>query len=138
MFKLKAVLAVCTLSVGLVGCQSAPGGASSPAAPAAGAAATPTPKPAPAALEKSTYTVERGLVADELKLSGRVAATLDQDLFFVQDGFLKTLYVKRTDVVTKGQLLAELDLGTLPNELRQAEVALSSAELTVKNRVEQQ
>lgn len=138
MFKLKAVLAICVVLVGATACQSSPAGSAASGAPAAGAAATPTPKPAAPALEKPTYTVQRGAVADELKLSGRVAATLDQDLFFLQDGFLKTLYVKRTDVVTKGQLLAELDLGTLPNELSQAEVALSSAELNVQTSAQKQ
>lgn len=127
MFKPKVVLALSVVSLALAACSSGAGSG----APAAATLATPTPRPAPAALEKPTYTVQRGVVADELKLSGRVAATLDEDVFFTQDGFIKTIFVKRTDVVTKGALLAELDLGTLPNELRQAEVALETAQLSL-------
>jgi HlyD family secretion protein len=90
---------------------------------------TPTPRPVQAQLEKPTYTVQRGTVVDEIKVSGFVAAVKQQELSFTQNGFLKVLYVDRTDVVTEGQLLAELDLGDLPNQLRQAEVALEQAQL---------
>ncbi len=127
MFKPKVVLALSAIGLALAACSSG----AAPGSPAAGGAPTPTARPAPPALEKPTYTVQRGLVADQLKLSGRVAATLDEDVFFTQDGFVKTIFVKRTDVVTKGTLLAELDLGTLPNELRQAEVSLETAQLAL-------
>jgi HlyD family secretion protein len=133
MFKPKVVLALSVVALALAACSSG----ASPGAPSAANAPTPTPRPAPAALEKPTYTVQRGLVADQLKLSGRVSATLDEDVFFTQDGFVKTIFVKRTDVVTKGALLAELDLGTLPNELRQAEVALETAQLSLDRAAEQ-
>src|SRR5687767_12239167 len=67
-------------------------------------APTATPAVAPA-----VYTVQRGEVADILTLEGRVAPTIDQDIFFAQDGNIKALYVKRDDSVKSGQLLAELD-----------------------------
>lgn len=105
----------------LSGC-AAPGGSAEQTAP------TPTPRPLQASLEKPTYTVQRGLVVDQLKLSGFVAALKQEELNFTQNGFLKVLYVERTSVVTEGQLLAELDLGELPNQLRQAEVQLEQAE----------
>src|SRR5689334_21244389 len=104
----------------LAGCASAPTAQTAP---------TPTPKPVAAALDKPTYTVQRGTVADQLQLSGRVGAVQQQDLSFTQDGHLKTLYVTRTSVITAGQLLAELDLGELPNQLRQAQVGLEQAQL---------
>ena len=135
MLRLKAALAICFVTLFCAACSSSVVTTTRPGA--AAVAPTPTPRPAQPALEKQTYTVQQGVVADELKLSGRVAATLDQDMFFTQDGFLKTVYVKRTDVVTKGQLLAELDLGTLPNELSQAQVAFDSAQLVI-NRSEEQ
>src|SRR5215211_3606872 len=104
----------------LVGCASAPTTQTAP---------TPSPKPVAAALDKPTYPVQRGTVVDQLQLSGRVGAVKQQDLSFTQDGHLKTLYVDRTSVITQGQLLAELDLGDLPNQLRQAQVALQQAQL---------
>src|SRR5262245_27772302 len=96
------------------------------------AAPTPTPKPVAPALDKPTYTVQRGTIVDELKLSGHTAAIKQQDLSFTQDGHLKTLYVDRTSVITQGQLLAELDLGELPNQLRQAQVAYDQAQLSLE------
>ena len=114
-----AVVAV-TL-VALTACSSAP--------TAQSGEPTPTPRPVQLQLEKPTYTVQRGTVVDEVKVTGFVAAIKQQELSFTQNGFLKVLYVDRTDVVTEGQLLAELDLGDLPNQLRQAEVALEQAQL---------
>ncbi len=102
------------------------------AAPAARVDPTPTPKPVQPALEKPTYTVQRGLVVDELKLSGHIAPVKEQDLSFTQDGHLKTLYVDRTSTITQGQLLAELDLGDLPNQLRQAQVAYEQANIALE------
>lgn len=106
------------LLLALAGC----GGAQQAAAP------TPTPKPAPPELEKPTYTVERGTVVDELKINGLVSPIKQQDLFFTQNGFVKTLYVDRTSVVTAGQLLAELDLGDLPNQQQQAQLEYDQAQ----------
>src|SRR3954469_17841837 len=107
----------------LVGCASAPTTQTAP---------TPSPKPVAAALDKPTYPVQRGTVVDQLQLSGRVAAVQQQDLSFTQDGHLKTLFVTRTSVITAGQLLAELDLGELPNQLRQAQVGLEQAQLAIE------
>ena len=107
----------------LVGCASAPTTQTVP---------TPSPKPVAAALDKPTYPVQRGTVVDQLQLSGRVGAVQQQDLSFTQDGHLKTLYVTRTSVITAGELLAELDLGELPNQLRQAQVGLEQAQLAIE------
>jgi HlyD family secretion protein len=117
-------IAAVTLSAALVllaACSATP--------QAQSGAPTPTPRPVQLQLEKPTYTVQRGTVVDEVKVSGFVAAVKQQELSFTQSGFLKVLYVDRTDVVTEGQLLAELDLGDLPNQLRQAEVSLEQATL---------
>ncbi len=112
-----AALCLCILTL-LAGCA---------ATPAAQPLPTPTARPAAPALEKPTYTVELGTVVDELILSGHVAAVKQQDLSFTQNGHLKVLYVDRTSVITAGQLLAELDLGDLPNQLRQAQVSYEQA-----------
>ena len=122
------MLSLCSLAL-VSGCAATPGSQPAP---------TPTPKPAPPALEKPTYPVQQGTVVDELKLSGHVAAVQQQDLTFTQDGYLKTLYVDRTSVITNGQLLAELDLGELPNQLRQAQVAYEQAKLVLDQAKAQQ
>lgn len=84
--------------------------------------ATPTPRPPAPALEKQTYTVAVGEVVDQIKVSGTVAALKQQELAFEQSGFVKVINVQRNDVITAGTVIAELDLGDLPNQLRQAEV----------------
>lgn len=115
----RSILLLASLAF-LIGCASTPTAQTAP---------TPSPKPVAAALDKPTYPVQRGIVVDQLQLSGRVGAVQQQDLSFTQDGHLKTLYVTRTSVITAGQLLAELDLGELPNQLRQAQVGLEQAQL---------
>jgi HlyD family secretion protein len=106
----------------LVGCS---------AQPAAQALPTPTARPAPPSLEKPTYTVQVGEVIDKIEVSGFVSAKRQQELSFTQNGFLKTVYVERNSDVKKGDILAELDLGELPNQLRQAEVSFDQAKLAV-------
>ncbi|GAB4112929.1 MAG: efflux RND transporter periplasmic adaptor subunit [Roseiflexaceae bacterium] len=101
------------------------------AQPTAQTLPTPTPRPAPPSLEKPTYTVQRGEVVDKLEVSGFVSAKRQQELSFTQNGFLKVVYVERNSVVKKGDLLAELDLGELPNQLRQAEVSYDQAKLAL-------
>src|SRR5215208_1590378 len=84
-----------------------------------------TPTPAPAG---TTYRVQRGEVADLIALTGRVAAAVDQDAFFQQNGFVKAVHVKRDDRVSSGQLLAELDPGDLLDKLSQAQADRDSAQ----------
>jgi len=73
-----------------------------------------------------TYQVQRGEIVDLLELRGRVAAAVDQDVFFTEQGYIKQLLVKRNDVVASGQLLAELDLGELPDQLTRAQADLAT------------
>lgn len=101
------------------------------AQPSAQTLPTPTARPAPPSLEKPTYTVQTGEVIDKIEVSGFVSATRQQELSFTQNGFLKVVYFDRNAVVKKGDLLAELDQGELPNQLRQAEVALEQATIAL-------
>lgn len=102
------------------------------AQPAAQNLPTPTPRPAPPSLEKPTYTVQRGEVIDKIEVSGFVSAKRQQELSFTQNGFLKVVYVERNSDVKQGDVLAELDQGELPNQLRQAEVAFEQATLALE------
>src|SRR6185295_1286583 len=62
------------------------------------------------------------------QLTGRVAAAIDQDAFFQQNGFVKAVHVKRDDRVSSGQLLIELDPGDLLDKLSQAQADRDSAQ----------
>ena len=92
---------------------------------------TPTPLPTPVAVEKPTYTVQRGTVVKTLEFTGRVSPVTEQELFFKTNGYVRAVYVKRDDTVQAGDLLAELEIGDLENQLAQTQVALQTAETTL-------
>lgn len=90
---------------------------------------TVTAVPPPPATNKSVYFVRRGDIVEEMQLSGRVAAVRQQDLSFDQAGDVAKIYVKATDPITKGQLLAELDHGDLLKQLTLAQLTLDQRKL---------
>jgi HlyD family secretion protein len=125
--KLRAILLalLSTLVVVMSGCSTiTSSGQSEP---------TPTPIPPPPVPEKPTYTVRRGEVVDSLSFTGRVAPTIERELFFRQDGRVKVVYVERNDMVEEGQLLAELENDDLLRQLQQAQIELETAELNLRN-----
>jgi len=99
---------------------------------------TPTPLPAQPAVEKPTYKVARGDIVEELQLSGRVSAVKQDDLYFAQAGNVGTIYVRSTEAITKGRLLAELDQGDRLTQLKQAELALDQVKLSLQHGQEHQ
>src|SRR5919199_4618652 len=96
------------------------------------AAPTPTPLPPQPAVASPTYAVQRGNIVEELQLSGRVAATREDDLSFGQPGNVAKIYVRETEPITKGRLLAELDQGDRLNQLQQAQIAFEQAKLALQ------
>ena len=86
-----------------------------------GVQATPTAIPLPVIAEKPTYQVQRGELVSELIFTGRIAPIEKQELAFAADGRVANIYVRGGDVVTKDQLLAELELGKDEYALRRAQ-----------------
>lgn len=89
--------------------------------------AEPTPIPTPIVAQKPMYTVARGDVVRRLQVTGRVVPVTEQELFFRSSGRVKAIYVKRNDTVTKGQVLADLEMPDLERQLESAELALDRA-----------
>ena len=91
----------------------------------------PTPTPIPTAIVpvKPTYTVQRGEVVNSLEFSGRISPVLEEDLFFRVSGRVRSVTVKRNDMVTKGQVLAELEIDNLERELESAQLDLERAQV---------
>jgi multidrug efflux pump subunit AcrA (membrane-fusion protein) len=91
----------------------------------------PTPTPIPTAVVpiKPTYTVQRGELVSQLEFSGRVSPAVEEDLFFRADGRVRTVLAKRNEMVTKGQILAELEIDGLERELESAQIELERAQV---------
>lgn len=91
----------------------------------------PTATPQPTVEPRATYTVQRGEIIDELVLNGRISP-MQLPLSFAQDGIVQRLLVSQGQRVEAGQLLAELDLGDLESQLRQARVTYTQDQVTLE------
>ncbi len=72
-------------------------------------------------IERTTYVVERGVLAERIDFSGEVGLSVQEDLFFSTPGRVRTVYVQNGDSVKEGDLIAELDTRDLNFELQQAQ-----------------
>ena len=105
-------------------------------APSVTSEITPTPYPTPI---KQTFTVQRGDITVEVKLSGRVSPLALHTVFFQMNGQVREVYANVNDVVKEGQLLGELteaqELRLKADEtqrtIRRAQIALEVAQLTL-------
>lgn len=82
-------------------------------------------------------TVQRGGFIRTLLLSGQVAPQLQLEMAFRENGVLRTIYVEPGMQVSSGTLLAELDLGTLNDQLHQAKVVVVQDAVTIKRAAEE-
>ena len=103
----------------------------------AGSEVTPTPYPTPI---KETFTVQRGDITINAKLSGRVSPLALHTVYFEMNGQVSEVFVSVNDVVTEGQLLGELaearEIKTKAEEsqrvIRRAQIDLEVARLTLE------
>jgi multidrug efflux pump subunit AcrA (membrane-fusion protein) len=93
---------------------------------------TPTPIPTAVVPVKPTYKVQRGELVSQLEFSGRVSPEVEEDLFFRADGRVRTVLAKRNDMVTEGQILAELEIDGLERELESAQLELERAQVRLE------
>jgi len=99
--------------------------------------ATPTPFPTPV---RPTFTVQRGDITVEAKLSGRVMPLALETVYFQITGQVREVYANVNDVVKEGQLLGELaeaqELRAQAEEtrrtIRRAQIDLEIAHLTLE------
>ncbi len=123
-----AVLASLFLAVSLARCSTS----------GQGAQPTVTPIPQQRSIERPTYTVQRGDIVEQLRLSGRVAAVRQEDLGFTKAGRVLRVHVRAGDKVRKGQLLAELEQREELDALAKAQVALEQAQIVLRRGEESQ
>lgn len=82
----------------------------------------PTPAPlAPLVANFEEYTVQRGDIVVSMEFPGTVTLRRQTELFFAQDGRVKTIVVQSGDFVRVGAILAELDIDDLQIQLTEAE-----------------
>ncbi|MEM7134250.1 MAG: HlyD family efflux transporter periplasmic adaptor subunit [Chloroflexota bacterium] len=113
-------IALClSLIATLSGCERLPGET----------LATPTPIPTVTAPLKAVHSVERGDLIESVTLLGIVDSQRRVNLSFRISGRLNGFHAHPGDLVESGQLLAELDVGFLPNELAKAQKQLEMAKL---------
>ena len=102
-----------------------------------GSEVTPTPYPTPV---KATFTVQRGDIIIDAKLTGRVSPLALQTVYFQINGQVSEVLANVNDVVTEGQLLGELaearEIKAKAEEtqrtIRRAQIKLETAQLTLE------
>ena len=77
---------------------------------------------------KPTYTVKVGEIMRERTFSGRVAPVVEEALFFRVSGRVRSVYVRRNDFVTAGQVIADLEIDDLERELTSTQLNLERAQ----------
>lgn len=77
-----------------------------------------------------TVTVERGELTETVTATGTVESVTQVDVGTQVTGIIDKLYADYNTVVTKGQLIAEIEKTMLESDLRSAEANVESARLT--------
>jgi len=97
---------------------------------AAGSKPTPTPLPTPV---RTTYTVQRGDILIQAKLAGDVEPVAVAGVTFAMEGHVDHVYVQPNEMVTKGQLLADLtELADLEKRAKEIRRAVEKAEIQLE------
>lgn len=84
-------------------------------------------------VEYTTAKVERKNLAQTVSVSGEIASPNNIDLAFQTTGRLENVFVDVGDKISKDQLVAQIELETLPQELAQAEADLKAQKELLEN-----
>ena len=98
---------------------------------ASGAPLLPEP---PMASRKLTYPAERTDIAERIDGSAVVTPVRETSLYFVQGGRLKKLNVEPQEEVGKGDILAQLEVGSLEHQLALARMDLQIARVKLEEK----
>jgi membrane fusion protein, macrolide-specific efflux system len=96
-------------------------------------APTPTPLPKPAASAKQTFTVQRGDINAQMTFSARVIPAVQEELSFRANGRVRKVYIRGGDIVTKGQVLADLNqMDEMESQKRSQDLTLRRAQINLE------
>ena len=88
--------------------------------------------------QKPEYVVKTTTLETKVRGTGRLWATKEEELFFVEDGKrIKEVYVNPGDRVEAGQLLMELDVSDQESQLRRKQLQARQDELTMIEKLRQ-
>ena len=100
---------------------------------------TPTPLKRTRVQEtRPTTEVTRGTLVEAITNLGRVTAARESQLFFKNDGRLRSVNVKSGRTVRQGDVLAELETGDLQLRIAKARVNFEQAEVRLQARLAQE
>src|SRR5215470_8485915 len=94
---------------------------------------TATPIPTAPSVARPTYLVQRGDVTQILDFTGRWQPRDQTQLSFAIAGTVRRVLVKRGDTVTKDQLLADFQIGSLEDQLASAQLSLETAKQNLES-----
>lgn len=83
-------------------------------------------------IEQEKITVTRGNIVQSVNADGELSLPSQRELSFGITGTIDQMNIEEGDKVTKGQVLAQLELGPLDRAVKTAELAVSSAEVDLK------
>lgn len=128
MYKKIALLSISAAMVFLSGCSLLPKEESFPAAPVA------------ETYVKDEYVkvqVERGDIIDQVSISCTYQAARAEDIKYPADGaVIEEMYVEIGDLVKAGDLVALLDTGTLPEQIKETEEQIGELALNLRQEKE--
>jgi len=81
-----------------------------------------------------TYAVERMTLQEEIRGLGRVAPTKEENMYFRQSGRVARVEVRPGQEVKAGEILVQLETGSLEHDLEMAEIDLELARLELERR----
>ncbi|MWC28553.1 efflux RND transporter periplasmic adaptor subunit [Paenibacillus sp. MMS18-CY102] len=94
------------------------------------------PVDVPSFEQKPVYTVEKGKFERQITVSGSLMSAYKETLYYTLDNRrVKKVYVKPGDTVKKGQVLAELDMGTLEADIRKTELLVIRQDLMMQQTI---
>jgi len=89
-------------------------------------------EPGEEATQTGTYTIARGTLMVDVTASGNLRFSNREDLAFDMAGTVEDVFVEEGDPVAEGDIVATLDTSDWEDQLRSLEIAVLSAEISLK------
>jgi macrolide-specific efflux system membrane fusion protein len=86
--------------------------------------------------KKPEYNVIEATIEQKVRASGKLMSLEEAELYFRSDNYrIATIHFKVGDEVKKGQIIAELETDDLVSQIKQKDIELQKAELSMKDKL---